>query len=99
MITLRQAMPAIRTLARELSLAPLATSCTCGHVSIAHGVLGLGACHGRVKHRRCSCQRFVGWYPNKARDFERFGKLLVKRLQTQPRRRVTRKSKKSGKGY
>jgi len=96
-MTLRQALPAIRTLARELSLAPLATMCTCGHVHIAHGVLCGGPCSGRTARRACRCQKFVGWYPHRARDFERFGKLLVKRLQTQGGRRVTRKVNKSKK--
>ncbi len=91
-MTLRQALPAIRSLARELALAPLASSCTCGHISMVH-TAGSGWCRGR----RCSCRQFTGWYPNRARDFERFGIALVKRLQTQASQGVRNKMKKSKK--
>lgn len=99
-MTLKQAMPTIRSLAMELALAPMASGCTCGHVCLVHANHGRGACAGRTGGRQCRCQVFQGWYPNRARDFERFGRMLVTLLNRQATadQRAAGKMKKSKKG-
>jgi hypothetical protein len=66
----------LREVAIEFSSGPEFTQCLCGHVNGAHNWNGTGSCNGK----KCSCKKFRGINRTKQRMYEKFGVVLLGRL-------------------
>lgn len=70
----------VKQVAIEHSRQPSAGACLCSHINLVHRE-GWGPCDGRVKGRRCDCQRFQGVNWGRVQQFRVFARALLATLK------------------